>query len=70
MQSIEIIAALHTQLVDNKIAELTRENADLKRRMDALDADRQKLFIWGILALGAAVVALGSYIWSHIPIGK
>ena len=70
MQSVEIIAALHNQQVDNKIAEITRENAELKKRMDAWDADRQRFFIWGILALGAAVVALGSYIWTHIPGGK
>ena len=77
-QSPEVKAALHGLMVDNKIGDLERENELLreqletvKKRVDAWDADRNKFLIWGIMALGAAVFALGTYIWTHATgIGK
>ena len=71
-QSPEVKAALHGLMVDNKIGDLERENESLReelkkvtQRVDAWDADRNKFLIWGIMALGAAVFALGTYIWTH-----
>ena len=77
-QSPEVKAALHGLMVDNKIGDLERENEELRaqlervtKRVDAWDADRNRLLIWGVMALGAAVVALGTYIWTHATgIGK
>ena len=65
-------------MVDNRIGDLESENEELraqlkglKDRIDVWDADRNKLLIWGVMALGAAVVALGTYIWTHATgIGK
>ena len=77
-QSPEVKAALHGLMVDNRIGDLESENEELRKqlatvkgRVDAWDADRNKFLIWGVMALGAAVVALGTYIWTHATgIGK
>ena len=59
MASPEIEAALLAEKTDKRIK-------DLERMVESLVADREKAMRWGILTLGAAVLAMGSYIFSFV----
>ena len=59
MASPEVEAALLAEKTDKRIK-------DLERMVDSLIADREKAMRWGILTLGAAVLAMASYIFSAI----
>ena len=55
MASQEIEEALKQQARDKRLE-------DLERQVSSLLSDREKAMRWGILTLGAAVLAMGSYI--------
>jgi len=57
MASPEIEVALLAEKTDKRIK-------DLERMVESLMADREKAMRWGILTLGAAVLAMGSYIFN------
>lgn len=59
MRSPEVEAALHLQQTDKRIE-------DLEELVTSLVNDREKALRWGIMALGAAVLAMASYIFSLI----
>ena len=63
MPSPEVEAALLAEKTDQRIK-------DLERMVESLINDREKAMRWGILTLGAAVLAMASYmvnfITSHI----
>ena len=59
MESAEIQAALLAQKTDKRIE-------DLESLVESLITDREKAMRWGILTLGAAVLAMGSYIFSFV----
>ena len=63
MPSPEVEAALLAEKTDQRIK-------DLERMVESLITDREKAMRWGILTLGAAVLAMASYmvnfITSHI----
>jgi hypothetical protein len=41
--------------------------AELKKEVDTYRKERDNLMVWGILALGGAVVAMGLWIFNSIP---
>ncbi len=47
-----------------RIATLEAQVETLTKQVDDLNADRKRMMRWGIMALGAAVVGLGGYVWS------
>lgn len=59
MPSPEIEAALKAQQTDKRIE-------DLENMVESLVSDREKAMRWGILTLGAAVLAMGSYIFNLV----
>ena len=59
MASPEVEAALLAQQTDKRIK-------DLEVLVKSLTDDREKAMRWGILALGAAVLAMGSYIFTFV----
>ena len=59
MASPEIESALLAEKTDKRIK-------DLERMVESLMNDREKAMRWGILTLGAAVLAMGSYIFNFI----
>ena len=59
MASPEVEAALLAQQTDKRIK-------DLERLVESLIVDREKAMRWGILTLGAAVLAMASYIFSFV----
>ena len=59
MPSPETEAALLAEKTDQRIK-------DLERMVESLMTDREKAMRWGILTLGAAVLAMGSYIFSFV----
>ena len=59
MPSPEVEAALLAQNTDKRIK-------DLERLVESLIADREKAMRWGIMALGGAVLAMASYIFSFV----
>ena len=59
MASHEVEAALLAQNTDKRIR-------DLEALVNSLITDRDKAMRWGILALGGAVLAMGSYIFNFV----
>ena len=59
MASPETEAALLAQQTDKRIK-------DLERQVDSLITDRERAMRWGIMALGAAVLAMASYIFNFV----
>lgn len=59
MPSPEVEAALLAQQTDKRIK-------DLERLVESLITDREKAMRWGILTLGASVLAMASYIFNII----
>ena len=59
MPSAEVEAALLAQNTDKRIK-------DLEALVGSLITDRDKAMRWGILALGGAVLAMGSYIFNFV----
>ena len=59
MASAEVEAALLAQNTDKRIR-------DLEALVNSLITDRDKAMRWGILALGGAVIAMGSYIFNFV----
>ena len=59
MRSPETEAALHLQLTDKRIE-------DLEALVTSLVNDRERALRWGIMALGAAVLAMATYIFNLI----
>ena len=59
MPSPEVEAALLAEKTDKRIK-------DLERMVDSLMTDREKAMRWGILTLGAAVIAMASYIFNFV----
>ena len=59
MPSPEVEAALHLQQTDKRIE-------DLEALVKSLVNDREKALRWGIMVLGAAVLAMGTYIFNLI----
>ena len=59
MPSPEVEAALLAQQTDKRIK-------DLEVLVKSLTDDREKAMRWGIMALGAAVLAMASYIFSIV----
>ena len=59
MASLEVEAALRAEKTDQRIK-------DLERLVESLIMDREKAMRWGILALGAAVLAMASYIFNFV----
>ena len=59
MPSPEVEAAVLAQNTDKRIR-------DLEALVDSLITDRDKAMRWGILALGGAVLAMGSYIFNFV----
>jgi hypothetical protein len=58
-------------LMARAIEVLTDDMAETNRAIDALQQERNHALRWGIASLGAAVVAMGSWIFQHIPgVGK
>jgi hypothetical protein len=49
---------------------LRESEEDLKAKIEALEAQDKNRMRWAIGALGAAVIALGSYIWAFKVDGK
>ena len=59
MASPEVEAALHTQQTEKRIE-------DLEALVKSLVNDRERALRWGIMALGAAVLAMGTYIFNLV----
>ena len=59
MASPETEAALLAEKTDQRIK-------DLERMVESLITDREKAMRWGILTLGAAVLAMASYIFNFV----
>ena len=59
MASAEVEAALLAQQTDKRIK-------DLEALVASLISDREKAMRWGILTLGAAVLAMGSYMVNFV----
>ena len=59
MASAEVEAALLAQATDKRIK-------DLENLVGSLIADREKAMRWGILTLGASVLAMGSYMVNFV----
>jgi DNA-binding IclR family transcriptional regulator len=58
-------------LLTYKVAELKRKFDALEKELDQVKADRiaeqRKRLLWGIGALGSAVMALAGAIWAMLP---
>ena len=59
MPSPEVEAALLAQQTDKRII-------DLEKAVLSLTNDREKAMKWGIMTLGAAVLAMASYIFNFV----
>lgn len=59
MPSPEVEAALLAEKTDQRIK-------DLERMVESLVSDREKAMRWGILTLGAAVLAMASYMVNFV----
>lgn len=57
---------------DWEMAALRRELKELRETVDGLNNDKDKAMRWGILALGTAVVGMGTWIFNLISshVGK
>ena len=51
--------ALHIQQMDSKIAML-------EKQVESLAADREKAMRWGIMTLGAGVLAMATWIFNSV----
>lgn len=51
---------------DWEIAALRREVTDLKECLDQLTSEKEKAMRWGIMALGGAVLGMGTWIFNFI----
>ena len=58
----DIARALHDQQIDQEIKAL-------KDQVASLASDREKALRWGIMVLGAAVLAMASWIFNFITTG-
>ena len=64
--SPETIDALEKQSMQSRLAELEKQFSIQKESLDGLKGERDKALRWGILTLGAAVVAMASYIFNIV----
>ena len=58
---------LNTQ---HEIEALHKENEDLQKRLASLEKDRESAMRWGIIVLGGAVMAMGTWIFNFILMGR
>jgi HPt (histidine-containing phosphotransfer) domain-containing protein len=60
----------HFERIEEKLDDLRRahalEVAEIKDQLKALLKDKDKALLWGITALGAVVMALGTALWNYI----
>lgn len=65
----------HQQQLENlktehEIESIHDEISDLRKGLEALQKDRNNLLIWGIMALGAAVMGMGMWIFNFVLVKK
>jgi DNA-binding IclR family transcriptional regulator len=53
--------------IDQMRKEIDNLKADLKRLREEREAEQRKRLLWGIGALGSAVMALAGAIWAMLP---
>lgn len=53
-------------MLEWEIAALRREIVDLREMLDELNTDKEKFMRWGIMALGAAVLGMGTWIFNFV----
>ncbi len=53
-------------MLEWEIDALRREIADLRGSLDELNNDKDRFMKWGIMALGAAVVGMGTFIFNFV----
>lgn len=61
-QSQETLAALEKQSVQARLLELEKQFNIQKEALDGLKEERDKALRWGIIALGAAVMGMGTWV--------
>tara|TARA_R110000851_G_scaffold22626_1_gene66987 strand:- start:188 stop:394 length:207 start_codon:yes stop_codon:yes gene_type:complete len=66
----ELTEATRLALLEERVKQLRASEAELERKVAALEALDKNRMRWAIGSLGAVVMALGTYIWTFKVDGK